>query len=517
MTNLVTEVADSVERYEDDVAIKYEEREISYADLWNQIGRFASALRKADFGADDRVAIYLPNRPEFVVAFYGTFKIGGVVVPMNPQYKPREIEHLLADSEAPAVVTTAELVSGVKEVQPATEVRKIISVDGDAPDAIPFEMFQDDPTSSIAARDSDDVAVQPYTSGTTGVPKGVKLTHKNLMANIRQIQDVVPGGVGPDDRQFGILPLFHIYGLTWLMNLSLFNGATYYPVEEWDPQSAALLIEREQLTLFHAVPAMYNDIINHPNSEEFNLSSLRMGSVGGSTLPREVMRTFEERYGVPIYEAYGLTETSPTTHANTESDKRVGSIGKPVEGVESMVVDNEFEEVPPVEKGPVNESEYDLDEITGEIVVTGPNVMDGYYNLPEKNEEAFTFAEGKRWFHTGDIGYYDEDGFYFIVDREKYVIVTGGYNVYPREVEELLYEHKAVTEAAVVGIPDDRRGETVKAYIVSKSEHEVTSDEIQEYCLENLAAYKHPRVVEFVDSLPRTASGKVQKYELEER
>jgi long-chain acyl-CoA synthetase len=517
MTNLVTEVANSVEQHGDNLAIKYKDQEISYVDLWDRIEQFSSALEESDFGVDDRVAIYMPNRPEFVIAFYGTLKAGGVVVPMNPQYKSREIEYRLSDSEARAVVTTGELASNVKEAQLATEVDEIISIDGGTPDTTPFETFKSESHSRITTRKDDDVAVLPYTSGTTGVPKGVKLTHENLMSNVRQIQNVIPGGVSPNDKQFGILPLFHIYGLTWLMNLSLFNGATYYPVEDWDPQGAASIIEREQLTLFHAVPAMYNDVINHPNTEEFDLSSLRMGSVGGSTLPLEVMQTFEERYGIPIYEAYGLTETSPTTHANTESEKRVGSIGKPVKGVESMIVDDQFEEIPPVENGPIDESEYNLDKITGEIVVTGPNVMNGYYNLPEKNEEAFTFADEKRWFHTGDIGYHDEDGFYFVVDREKHVIITGGYNVYPREVEELLYEHEAVTEAAVVGVSDDRRGETVKAYIVPNPTLNVTSDEIQKYCLENLAEYKHPRIVEFVESLPRTASGKVQKYELEER
>jgi long-chain acyl-CoA synthetase len=223
-------------------------------------------------------------------------------------------------------------------------------------------------------------------------------------------------------------------------------------------------------------------------------------------------------------EGYGLTETAPTTHANSNDDRRKGSIGKPLPGVESKVVDRRFEEMPRVERGPVefggddeeNGDSYDYDEIVGEIVVSGPNVMKGYYGLPRENEDAFTEVDGKRWFHTGDLGYRDEDDFFYVVDREKHMIVTGGYNVYPREVEELLFEHPEIAEAAVVGIPDERRGETVKAYVVIQPDASVTPDEIRTYCLENLAEYKHPREVKFVDALPRTASGKVQKFKLED-
>ncbi|SDQ53150.1 long-chain-fatty-acid--CoA ligase [Natronobacterium texcoconense] len=518
MTNIVTNIAETVESHGNNAAIGFQGEETSYEEFWAQSGAFAAALEEHGLGEDDRVAIYLPNVPPFPIAFHGTLRAGGVVVPMNPQYKAREIGHLLADSEAKVVVTLADLVPFVEEVRDDTDVEHVVSVGGDADGATPFEEFLVHADPEITDRADDDVAVQPYTSGTTGQPKGVQLTHENLTSNATAASELIPDGIRPDDKQLGVLPLFHIYGMTVVMNATLFNGGTYYAVPEWDAQNAVSIIEDEELTIMHGVPAMYNDVINQPDAESFDLSSLRLCGVGGSGIPTEVLRTFEDLYDVEIYEGYGLTETSPITHFNSPIDgRRVGSIGKTVPGVDSKVVDENFEEVTAVESGPIDEDEADLDGITGEIVVSGPNVMNGYYRLPEANEEAFTEADGTRWFHTGDVGYHDEDGFFYVVDREKHVIVTGGYNVYPREVEELLFEHDAVADAAVVGIEDERRGETVKAYVVPTPEADVSPEEIKEYCLENLAEYKHPREVEFVEELPRTTTGKVQKFKLEER
>ncbi|ARS91126.1 long-chain-fatty-acid--CoA ligase [Natrarchaeobaculum aegyptiacum] len=515
MANLVNNVASTVREFGSNAAIWYDGTEISYEELWAQTGAFAAGLRERGIDAGDRVAIYLPNVPQFVLAFHGTLRAGGVVVPMNPQYRSREISHLLGDSEATVVVTLADLVPVVEQVREETAVEHVVSVGGDAEGATPFEEFLAPGDPDVVEREPDDVAVQPYTSGTTGQPKGVQLTHENLSSNAKSAAELIPEGCRPDDKQIGVLPLFHIYGMTVVMNVALFNGAAYYPRPEWDVEDAVSLVEAEEITIFHGVPAMYNDIINQPDAESFDFSSVRMCGVGGSGIPAEVLRTFEELYEPKVYEGYGLTETSPVTHFNSPlSGRRVGSIGKTVPGVDSRVVDGSFEAVPPVEEGPVDEDEVDLDEITGEIVVAGPNVMTGYDGLPGANAEAFTEADGKRWFHTGDVGYHDEDGFFYVVDREKHMIVTGGYNVYPREVEELLFEHPGVADAAVAGIPDDRRGETVKAFIVPTPDAEVTEDEIQEYCLERLAAYKHPREVEFVDELPRTTTGKVQKFKL---
>jgi long-chain acyl-CoA synthetase len=532
MTNLVTNVQRVASDHPDEPAVVYEDTTVTYGELWAQTGQFAAALREAGAEPGDGVAVYLPNLPQFVVAFHGALRAGCVVVPMNPQYKSREIEHLLSDSGAETVVALADLVPFVDEVREDTDVETVVTVGGETDTGTPFRAFLTDTVEetstsrrtqsvdgddSVAERADDDLAVQPYTSGTTGQPKGVELTHRNLASNASQSIDIIPDGIGPGDRQLGVLPLFHIYGMTVVMNATLFGGGAYYPLPEWDAQQALSLVEDAELTLMHGVPAMYNDVINQPNAEEFDLSSLRLCGVGGSGIPAEVLRRFEELYPVKIYEGYGLTETSPVTHFNSPKwGRRVGSIGKPLEGVHARVVDSDFDETDPVAEGPVDEDDHDMDDITGELVVSGPNVMRGYSGLPEANREAFTEAEGRRWFHTGDLGYHDEDGYFYVVDRKKHMIVTGGYNVYPREVEELLFEHDAVADAAVVGVPDDRRGETVKAFVVPTPDTEVTADEIRDYCLENVAEYKHPREVEFVDELPRTTTGKVKKHELVE-
>ncbi len=516
MTNLVTDVASTVEEHPNATAIHFDGTDLSYEEFWAQTGQFAAGLADAGIEPGDRVGIYLPNLPQFVIAFHGALRAGAVVVPMNPQYKSREISHLLADSGAEIVVTLSDLVPIVEQVRDETNVETVVSI-GEAEGVTSFEEFLADGAPEIVERADDDIAVQPYTSGTTGQPKGVLLTHHNLASNTRAAADLVPGGTSTDDKSLGVLPLFHIYGMTVVMNTSLFTGATYYPLPEWDAQEALSLIESEEITIMQGVPAMYNDLLNQPNADEFDLSSLRFVNSGGSSLPIEVHRQFEEQFNLDLYEGYGLTETSPVTHFNRPEERRIGSIGTTLSGVDSMIVDENFEPVEQVERGPVDESETDLDSITGELVIAGPNVMKGYHDRPEANEEVFTEYEGERWFHTGDIGYWDEDDFFYIVDREKHMIVTGGYNVYPREVEELLFEHSDIADAAVVGIPDERRGETVKAFVVLTPDAEVTEDDIKEYCLERLAEYKHPREVEFVEELPRTTTGKVQKFELRGR
>jgi len=515
MTTLIAEVERTVEEQPAAPAIVSDGTEITYEQLWTRIARFAAGLESAGVEPGDRVAVYLPNLPEFVVSFYGTLRAGGVVVPMNPQYKTREIDHLLSDSGATVVVTLADLVPLVQAVRDGTDVDTVGSVGGETEGATAFESFLSEGASETIDRDDDDVAVQPYTSGTTGQPKGVLLTHRNIASNSRSANEIIPDGVTPEDRMLGVLPLFHIYGMSVVMNATLYGGGTFYPLPQWDVETAVDLIEDERLTLMHGVPAMYNDISNQPDADSRDLSSLRLAGVGGSGIPIEVLRTFEERFEVTIYEGYGLTETSPITHFNRPSEgRRVGSIGKPLSEVHARVVDEGFEDVPPVEAGPIDEDEVELDEITGEIVVSGPNVMKGYQDRPGANKAVFSEDQGQCWFHTGDVGYHDAEGYFYVVDRETHLIVTGGYNVYPREVEELLYEHETVADVAVVGIPDERRGETVKAFVVPMPDVDVTESALQEFVLDRLAEYKHPREVEFVEELPRTTTGKVKKFEL---
>ena len=516
MSNLVTEVAATVEEQASETALAFDGTKLSYQEFWGQTGGFANGLREAGIEPDDRVAVYLPNLPQFVVSFHGTLRAGGIVVPMNPQYKSREIEYLLNDSGAKVVVALADLVPIIEEVRDETDVEHVVTVGGEPDESTEptesFESFLGDPVSETSDRDDDDVACQPYTSGTTGQPKGVLLSHENLRSNAEVSTTLAPdGGLDSADRALGVLPLFHIYGMTVVMNAVLFSGGEYWPLPSWDVEQALRVIEEAEISIFHGVPAMYNDIITTDPEGNRDLSSVSLSGVGGAGIPGEVLRQFETLYDTTVYEGYGLTETSPVTHFNRPSaGRRVGSIGKVLTGIQARVVDEDFAEVSPIETGPVEDAE--LDGITGEIVINGPNVTRGYQDRPKANEASFTEADGKRWFHTGDIGYQDEEGFFFVVDREKHVIVTGGYNVYPREVEELLFEHEAVADAAVVGIPDERRGETVKAFVVPSGD--VTKDEIRDYCLSNLAEYKHPREVAFVDELPRTTTGKVQKFEL---
>ncbi|GAA5052404.1 long-chain fatty acid--CoA ligase [Haladaptatus pallidirubidus] len=521
MTNIVTTFAETVESTADSVAISFDGTEFTYGTLWNRTGRFAAALSNQGIGEDDRIAVYLPNLPQFVTAFYGALRNGSIVVPMNPQYKVQEIRHLLADSGAKVVVTLSGNVEAVTEIQPDTDVETVVTVGKMVNNGTDFESFLADETKEVVERKDDDIAVQPYTSGTTGAPKGVLLSHYNLTSNTRSNMTLLDPPISTNDRLIGTLPLFHIYGMSAVMNAAVFTGATYYPVAEWDPQVVFDCIETNRITVMYGVPAMFNDMINQPNADDVDLSSLRFVNSGGSSLPLEVLERFENLFGAELFEGYGLTETSPVTHANQPDARRKGSIGQPIETVDAKIVNKQFEELPRVAEGPVDEDVVALDDVVGELVVSGPNVMAGYYELPEANDQVFTEADGKHWFHTGDLGYWDKDNYFYIVDREKHLIISGGYNVYPREVEEVLYEHEAVADAAVIGIEDDRRGETVKALIVPAPGYEpgidVTKNEIREYVLANLAEYKHPRILEFCEELTRTTTGKVQKYALRQK
>ncbi|PSQ19891.1 long-chain-fatty-acid--CoA ligase, partial [Halobacteriales archaeon QS_9_67_17] len=343
MSNLVTDVGETVEARPNATAVGFHEREVTYEQLWEQTGRFARALADAGVEPDDRVALYLPNRPQFVMAFFGTLRAGGIVVPMNPQYKSREISHLLADSGAETVVALSDLVPQVTEVQDDTDVHTVVSVAGDADGATQFDAFLADETLPVQDRADDDVAVQPYTSGTTGQPKGVLLTHHNLTFDARASAEL-HDGIRPNDRMLGVLPLFHIYGMTITMIATLFEGGSYWPMVQWDAEATLELVESEGITVLHGVPAMYNDIINTPGAEAYDLSSVRFANSGGASIPIEVLETFQSTFDVDLFEGYGLTETAPVTHANRPDDSRPGSIGKPIPGVESMVVDDALNE-----------------------------------------------------------------------------------------------------------------------------------------------------------------------------
>ena len=500
----------------------------TYTELKDSVDRFAFALRKIGLQQGDRIAIMLPNIPQQVISFFGALKAGCVVVNTNPTYTPRELGHLLEDSGATAIVVLSGFYERVAQVKDSTELKHIIVTDLPDPLGFPFNRLVEKkvrkagmmvdvadgagiwgfdnliktsapnpPTIDVTP---DDVVLFQYTGGTTGSPKAAMLTHRNVISNVQQIEawyrELEYGG----EKILGAIPFFHVYGMTVAMLFSIYNGAELIVTP--DPRQTDLLLEilqREKITMYPGIPTMYTAIINHPKVDEADLSSIRACLSGGMSLPVEIQRRFEQITGGKLVEGYGLTETSPLACANPINGMRKeGSIGFPVPSTEVAIVGlepNEDGKYEPVAAGE-----------DGELVIRGPQVMKGYWNRPEETAAAIT-EEG--WFHTGDIARMDEDGYFYIVDRKKDLIIASGYNVVPREVEEVLYMHEKVQEAVVAGVPDAVRGENVKAYIVLKAGQQSTPEEISEFCREHLAPYKVPRLVEFRDDLPKSQVGKI--------
>lgn len=489
-------------------ALETGDRTVTHEELARRSAEFAGGLHEMGIEEGDRVLVYLINGPEFLVAALGCFKAGVPYSPVNPQYKAHELSYQLEDTGATAIVTREVLRENVADTLDRVDLDPaVITVGDDVPEGdVPFEDVRGDPT--IVERDDGDVAMQPYTSGTTGQPKGVRLTHKNLGA-----QSLYAFASGedrdPEDiRSLLYLPLYHITGFVHTTWQPLLLGGTIYlrnPLE-WDAEACMRTIEEEEITSFVGVTAMFVDIVDHEEFESYDLTSLESVGEGGAKMSVSVQERFEETAGVEMGEGYGMTETCGATHSSGNSSYGIvhGKIGQPLRFTDSKIVDEDGEEVAPGE--------------TGELLVRGPMVMDGYHDMPEATEESFT---ERGYLKTGDIARRDENNYYEIVDRKKHMIVSAGYNIYPSEVEEFLYEHEAVAEAAVVGVPDERRNEIPVAFVVPapgvEPGEDVTEAELTEYCLDNMAAYKHPRQVHFVDELPRTTSGKVQKFKLEER
>ena len=496
------------DRREDALAIETPNRELSHADLRDRAASFAGGLAGLGLDPGARVLLYLPNCPAFVVAALGGFRAGTPVSPANPQYKPRELRHQLDDAGADAVVVHAALRERLAAALDGLDRDPtVVVVGGDGANGaeradgdVAFADVAGEPV--LRERASDDAALQPYTSGTTGRPKGVLTTHENLRAQGFagfEFADRPP----EEDRNLAVLPLYHITGFTHSTWQALVRGGSVYlrSPGDWDADEAMATIEAHAITGFIGVSAMFVDMVQHENFESRDLSSLETVNEGGAKLPVAVQRRFESVTGVDLSEGYGLTETTGATHTGVGSTfgLRAGTIGQPLRMTDAKVVDEDGERVSIGE--------------TGELLVRGPQVTTGYHDRPEETEAAFT-DDG--FFRTGDIARRDAERYYEIVDRKKHTINTAGYNVYPSEVEELLYEHEAVADAAVVGVPDERRGETVKAFVVPAAGASADADALRRYCLENLAEYKHPREIEFVEGLPRTASGKVRKFELVE-
>jgi len=492
MANLATVLTETAQRHGERTAMKLDDLEVPYQALDQGSARVAALLRQKGLEPGDRVGIMLPNVPYFALAYYGVLRAGGVVVPMNVLLKGREVTFYLDDPQARVVFAWHDFAEAAQTGAQQTDAEVVLVKPGE------FEQLLGgvEPDSEVADRAEDDTAVILYTSGTTGKPKGAELTHANLLRNAQVILNL--SEITQDDVLLGALPLFHSFGQTCSLNAGMKAGATLTMIPRFDPGKALQMIERDRVTIFQGVPTMYTAMLNHPDKDAVDVSSLRLCVSGGSAMPVEIMRGFEEQFGCKVLEGYGLSETSPVASFNhPDRERKPGTIGTPVEGVEMKVVDEQGAEVAQGE--------------VGEIVIKGHNVMKGYWNREDATREAI--KDG--WFHTGDMGKVDEDGYFSIVDRKKEMIIRGGYNVYPREVEEVLYEHPAVQEVAVIGVPDQSMGEEVGAAVVLKEGQDVSEADLRDFVKNEVAGYKYPRKIWFVDELPKTATGKILKREIE--
>ncbi len=491
MTNLADNLTRTAEQHGDRPAVKLDDLVVTYAELQDGARRVATLLKSKGVGPGDRVGLVMPNVPPFPVVFYGALAIGAVVVPMNPLLKGREVKYYLEDSGASIVFAWRDMAE--EAGKGASEVGiECVEVGPDFAEVLAGH----DPDEEVVDREDDDTVVLLYTSGTTGQPKGAELTHRSMSTNAALSAETLVE-LTEKDVVMGCLPLFHVFGLTCGLNASILTGACLTLLPRFDADKALTMVARDEVTVFEGVPTMYAGMLNADGADEADMSSLRTCISGGSAMPVEVMKKFEEKFDCVVLEGYGLSETSPVASFNQpDQERKPGSIGTEVRGVEMKLVDDDDNDV---EQGEV-----------GEIVIKGENVMKGYWGREDDTAEAI--KDG--WFHTGDLAKVDEDGYFFIVDRKKDLIIRGGYNVYPREVEEALYEHESVAEVAVIGIPDDDLGEEVGAAVALKSGEDVSVEDLRAFAKEQLAAYKYPRVVWIVDELPKGPTGKILRREV---
>jgi long-chain acyl-CoA synthetase len=491
--NLVSLLADSAAEHPARVAIRQGTATTSYAELDAASARVAGLLTARGVGPGTPVGLMLPNVPEFAVVYYGVLRAGGIVVPMNPLLKAREVAYYLSDSGAPLIFawhsTADEAGTGAAEAG-----AHVISVD---PTSFGALLDAATPAPALIQRDPSDTAVLLYTSGTTGRPKGAELTHDNLLRNVEVSNDELLH-LDAGDVVFGGLPLFHAFGQTVTLNTTMTAGATLLLLPRFTASAALDLIAEHGVTVFVGVPTMYSALLASVDAAGYDATSLRVCVSGGAAMPVEVLRQFEQTFGATVLEGYGLSETSPVASFNLPGrERKPGSIGTPVRGVQMRIVDTVGNELP-------------LGEV-GEIAIRGHNVMKGYWNNPDATAQAI---DGDGWFKTGDLGRVDEDGYFFVVDRKKDLIIRGGYNVYPREIEEVLYEHPDVREAAVIGVPHPELGEEVAAVVTVQPGAEVTPDQLRDFVKAQVAAYKYPRRVWFTDELPKGPTGKILKREI---
>jgi long-chain acyl-CoA synthetase len=508
---------------------------LTYRQLDEAVNRFAAGLQELGVGKGDRVAIMLPNCPQFIIAAYATWRLGGIIVCCNPLYVAREIEHLANDSSAETFVVMSQLYERVKSVRAQTSLKRVVvtnikeyfpgmlkllftlamekkeghrvDISGDA-ETYWFQEVIKDAKSAPASVEIDPNAVSTliYTGGTTGGPKGAQLTHLNLVSNAVTL-NIWAKSREAEDVMLAVMPYFHSYGLTVGMNVPIANAATIVQIPNpRDMVHVLTSIEKCQATYYPGVPTMFIGLLNFPDRDQYDLTSLRFAASAAAPLPPEVEEQFKVVTGGQMLEAYGLTETSPCATMDPIERPKANSIGVPLPDTDLKIVDLDTgkEEMPTGE--------------IGEIIIKGPQVMKGYWNLPTETQNALRVGPDGQpgWFYSGDIGFVDDEGYFHITDRKKDMIISGGYNVYPADVEAVLFEHPAIREAAVIGVPDEVWGETVKAFVVLKEDESVTAEEIIAFCRERMATYRAPRIVEFRDDLPKSIIGKVLRRELRE-
>jgi len=520
-------------RFPDKAAIRYFGNAITFRELKQQATALAGWLQNvAGVQKGDRVLLYMQNCPQFMLAYYAILRADAVVVPVNPMNRAEEFKHYITDAGAKVAITTADLAAGVAQANDELDEGQRLAhlLVSKYADALPpsYENPEDAPPAWLTAEHPvpawatawndaiaagyapgphtagpDDIAVMPYTSGTTGFPKGCIHTHRSVMHNV--IGGATWSGSGAEAVLLSVVPLFHVTGMQYGMNGPIYTGATVVMLPRWDREVAGRLISRYKVSHWTNIPTMVIDLLGSPNLDKFDLTSLRYIGGGGAAMPQAVAERLKQQFGLSYLEGYGLSETMAPTHSNPIERCKQQCLGIPVFNTEARVVD------------PVTLQEMPVNEV-GEIIVRGPQVFKGYWGKPEATKDAFIEFEGQTYFRTGDLGRMDEEGYYFITDRLKRMINASGYKVWPAEVENLLYKHPAVQEACIIGTKDAYRGETVKAVIVLReaARGKTTADEIIDWAKDNMAAYKYPRVVEFVDALPKSGTGKVMWRALQE-
>jgi len=504
LMNLSSQLQLTAAKLGDKPAYFFMDKASTYAELDGAITKFASGLKKLGVEKGDHVALLLGNSPHFVISFYGALRLGATVIPINPIYTADEIGYILNNGDVKVVVGLDMMVPLAEKIHhqlPKVD-HFIICETGQAAEVdfskLTLGQKMKPFTDVIASGEPDfkgpevndeDVAVILYTSGTTGKPKGAMLTHKNLYSNAKDVSDYLK--INEEDRVITALPMFHVFCMTVALNAPLMNGGTLIIVPKFSPAEIFRIARKYEATVFAGVPTMYNFLFQYPEGKQEDLKSLRLCISGGASLPVALLENFERKFNVMISEGYGLSEASPVTCFNPlDRPRKPGSIGTSIINVENKVVNELGDEVEPGE--------------VGELIVRGPNVMAGYYKMPE--ETAATIKDG--WLYTGDLARMDDEGYFYIVDRKKDMIIVGGYNVYPREVEEVLYNHPDIVEVAVLGVPDPNLGESVRCYVVSRNP-ELTEDQLMDYCRQHLAKYKLPSSIEFLEELPKNTTGKI--------